>query len=146
MGYSGCLEASEMPYSARFVAASISLVLAQGVKNVNPRTPLMYPNQRFRYFTTPDANTYCGCGSAVTYFSAMSDKGTCSTPAPKCTSDSFFSLQATHNGTGQQDPRQAHGHKPQGEATGKEPGVATVSNALGDTAVQFASEHLTPLP
>ena len=96
MGYSGCLEASEMPYSARFVAASISLVLAQGVKNVNPRTPLMYPNQRFRYFTTPDANTYCGCGSAVTYFSAMSDKGTCSTPTPKCTSDSFFSLQTPH--------------------------------------------------
>ena len=58
----------------------------------------------------------------------------------------LFSPDATHNGTGQQEPRQAHGHKPQGEATGKVPGVATVSNALGDTAVQFASEHLTPLP
>ena len=42
------------------------------VKNINPSTPLMYPNQRFRYPTTPDANTYCGCGPAVTYFSAMS--------------------------------------------------------------------------
>jgi len=41
----------------------------------------------------------------------------------------LFSPDATHNGTGQQDP---HGHKPQGEATGKVPGVATVSNALGD--------------
>ena len=66
------------------------------VKNVNPRTPLVYPNRRFRKITTPDANTYCGCGPAVTYFSAMSNKGTCSTLTPKCTSDSFFSLQTPH--------------------------------------------------
>ena len=32
------------------------------------------------------------------------------------------------------------------EATQQVPSVATVSNALGDTAVQFASEQLTPLP
>ena len=66
------------------------------VKNANPSTPLVYPNRRFHKITTPDANTYCGCDSAVTYFSAMSNKGTCSTPTPKCTSDSFFSLQTPH--------------------------------------------------
>ena len=66
------------------------------VKNVNPSTPLVYPNRRFRKNTTPDANTYCGCGSAVTYFPTKSNKGTCSTPTPKCTSDSFFSLQTPH--------------------------------------------------
>ena len=57
-GFKGWLE--------KFVAVSTI------VKNVNPSTPLVYPNQRFRYPTTPDANTYCGCGPAVTYFSAMS--------------------------------------------------------------------------
>ena len=35
------------------------------------------------------------------------------------------------------------GTRPQ---TKRSSSVATVSNALGDTAVQFASEHLTPLP
>ena len=50
----------------------LCLCLCLFVKNVNPSTPLVYPNQRFRYLTTPDANTYCGCGPAVTYFSAMS--------------------------------------------------------------------------
>ena len=69
---------------------------SNAVKNANPSTPLVYPNGRFRKITTPDANTYCGRDSAVTYFSAMSNKGTCSTPTPKCTSDSFFSLQTPH--------------------------------------------------
>ena len=114
------------------------------VKNVNPSTPLVYPNRRFHKITTPDANTYCGCDSAVTYFPTTSKKGTCSTPTPKCTSDSLFSLQTPHNRTGQQDPGQAHGHKPKGKQ--QSPSVATVSNALSDTAVQFASEHSTPLP
>ena len=87
---------------------------AYHVKNVNPSTPLVYPNRRCHKITTTDANTYCGCDSAVTYFSAMSNKGTCSTPTPKCTSDSFFSSpDATHNGTGQQEPGQAHSHSPQ---------------------------------
>ena len=117
------------------------------VKNVNPSTPLVYPNQRFHYFTTPDANTYCGCGSAVTYFSAMSNKGTCSTLTPKCTSDSFFSLQTPHT-TEQVNRNQgrhtATAHKQRKEARCSS--VAAVSSALGDTAVQFASEHLTPLP
>ena len=83
------------------------------VKNVNPSTPLVCPNRRFHKNTTPDANTYCGCDSAVTYFSAMSNKGTCSSPTPKCTPDSFFSLQTPHNRTGQQEPGQAHSHSPQ---------------------------------
>ena len=56
-------------------------------------TPRVYRNQCFRYFTTPDANTYCVCSSAVSYFPTKSSKGTCSTPTPKCTSDSFSSLQ-----------------------------------------------------
>ena len=117
------------------------------VKNANPSTPLVYPNQRFRKITTPDANTYCGCDSAVTYFSAMSNKGTCSTPTPKCTSDSFFSLQTPHT-TEQVNKNQgrhtATAHKQRKEARCSS--VATVSSALGDTAVQFSSEHLTPLP
>ena len=117
------------------------------VKNANPSTPLVYPNQRFHKNTTPDANTYCGCGSAVTYFSAMSNKGTCSTPTPKCTSDSFFSLQTPHT-TEQVNKNQgrhtATAHKQRKEA--RSSSVATVSSALGDTAVQFSSEHSTPLP
>ena len=117
------------------------------VKNVNPSTPLVYPNQRFRKITTPDTNTYCVCISAVTYFSAMSSEGTCSTPTPKCTSDSFFSLQTPHT-TEQVNKNQgrhtATAHKQRKEA--RSSSVATVSSALGDTAVQFSSEHLTPLP
>ena len=119
----------------------------RSVKNVNPSTPLVYPNRRFHKITTPDANTYCGCDSAVTYFSAMSNKGTCSTPTPKCTSDSFFSLQTPHT-TEQVNKNQgrhtATAHKQRKEA--RSSSVATVSSALGDTAVQFSSEHLTPLP
>ena len=65
------------------------------MKNVNPSTPLVHPNQRFHKIT-PDANTYCGSVSAVAYFSAMSNKGTCSTLTPKCTSDSSFSLQTPY--------------------------------------------------
>ena len=117
------------------------------VKSVNPSTPLVYPNRRFRKITTPDANTYCVCSSAVTYFPTKSNKGTCSTPTPKCTSDSFFSLQTPHT-TEQVNKNQgrhtATAHKQRKEARGSS--VATVSSALGDTAVQFASEHLTPLP
>ena len=117
------------------------------VKNVNPSTPLVYPNRRFHKITTPDANTYRGCDSAVTYFSAMSNKGTCSTPTPKCTSDSFFSLQTPHT-TEQVNKNQgrhtATAHKQRKEARCSS--VATVSSALGDTAVQFSSEHATPLP
>ena len=94
------------------------------VKNANPSTPRVYSNQRFRYLTTPDANTYCVCSSAVTYFSAMSDKGTCSTPTPKCTSDSFFSLQTPHT-TEQVNKNQgrhtATAHKQRKEARGKVP-------------------------
>ena len=116
-------------------------------KKVNPSTPLVYPNRRFRKITTPDANTYCVCSSAVTYFPTKSNKGTCSTPTPKCTSDSFFSLQTPHT-TEQVNKNQgrhtATAHKQRKEARGSS--VATVSSALGDTAVQFASEHLTPLP
>ena len=107
----------------------------------------MYSNQRFRYLTTPDANTYCVCSSAVTYFPTKSNKGTCSTPTPKCTSDSFFSLQTPHT-TEQVNKNQgrhtATAHKQRKEARCSS--VATVSSALGDTAVQFASEQLTPLP
>ena len=54
----------------------------------------------------------------------------------------LFSPDATHNGTGQQKPGQAHGHNPQTKE--RSSSVATVSSALGDTAVQLASEHLTP--
>ena len=101
----------------------------------------------FVKITTPDANTYCGCDSAVTYFSAMSNKGTCSTPTPKCTSDSFFSLQTPHT-TEQVNKNQgrhtATAHRQRKEASCSS--VATVSSALGDTAVQFSSEHSTPLP
>ena len=110
-------------------------------------TPRVYRNQRFRYFTTPDANTYCVCSSAVPYFPTKSNKGTCSTPTPKCTSDSFFSLQTPHT-TEQVNKNQgrhtATAHKQRKEA--RSPSVATVSSALGDTAVQFSSEHSTPLP
>ena len=122
-------------------------ITMQSVKNVNPSTPLVYPNRRFHKITTPDANTYCGCDSAVTYFSVMSNKGTCSTPTPKCTSDSFFSLQTPHT-TEQVNKNQgrhtATAHKQRKKARCSS--VATVSSALGDTAVQFSSEHLTPLP
>ena len=101
----------------------------------------------FVIFTTPDANTYCVCSSAVTYFPTKSNKGTCSTPTPKCTSDSFFSLQTPHT-TEQVNKNQgrhtATAHKQRKEARCSS--VATVSSALGDTAVQFSSEHLTPLP
>ena len=116
------------------------------VKNVNPSIPLVCPNRRFHKNTTPDTNTYCGCDSAVTYFSAMSNKGTCSSPTPKCTPDSFFSFQTPHNRTGQQNQGRhtAIAHKQRKEARCSS--VATVSSALGNTAVQFSSEHLTPLP
>ena len=65
-------------------------------KTSHASTPHVYSNQRFRYLTTPDPNTYCVCSSAVTYFPTKSNKGICSTPTPKCTSDSFFSLQTPH--------------------------------------------------
>ena len=108
------------------------------VKNVNPSTPLVYPNRRFHKITTPDANTYCGCDSAVTYFSAMSNKGTCSTPTPKCTSDSFFSLQTPHT-TEQVNKNQgrhtATAHKQRKEA--RSSSVATVSSA--QVTLQFSS-------
>ena len=118
------------------------------VKNANPSTPLVYPNRRFHKITTPDANTYCGCDSAVTYFSAMSNKGTCSTPLLSARqTPSFLSRRHTQRN---RSTRTRAGTRPQ--PTNKErkqarsSSVATVSSALGDTAVQFASEHLTPLP
>ena len=95
------------------------------VKNVNPSTPRVYPNQRFHLITTPDANTYCGCGSAVTYFSAMSNKGTCSTPTPKCTSDSFFSLQTpqsteqVNKNQGRHTAEKEHGNQTSPKAKGR---------------------------
>ena len=136
-----------IPQQQTFMQQNSQARVPSYVKNANPSTPLVYPNQRFRKITTPDANTYYGCDSAVTYFSAMSNKGTCSTPTPKCTSDSFFSLQTPHT-TEQVNKNQgrhtATAHKQRKEASCSS--VATVSSALGDTAVQFSSEHSTPLP
>ena len=58
---------------------------------------------------------------------------------------SFLSRRHTQRN---RSTRSKAGTRPQTtrEATQQVPSVATVSNALGDTAVQFASEQLTPLP
>ena len=79
---------------------------------VNPSTPLVYPNRRFHKITTPDANTYCGSTPQL-LTSPMSNKGTCSTPTPKCTQTPSFLSRRPHNRTGQQEPGQAHSHSPQ---------------------------------
>ena len=46
--------------------SEVEKILPKLVKNVNPGTPLGYSNPRIHKITTPDANTYCGCDSAVT--------------------------------------------------------------------------------